>query len=140
MPRKSKATIELDKQLDLDKEKESRRLKFLELHPNFGVTKQNISLPPIIVTPTNAAEVLVGAINNVIEIYNKLSASISEEDIKKMSVKERIGALQKLSYIHQTTKKFKPNLNFIKINTKEATAESLESALLDFNKDDNEEE
>lgn len=123
--------------VDLEKEKEMRQKKFMDEHPNFNNKRKHISLPDVVVTPVNAAEVLVGAINNVIGLYNKISESIDDVDIKKMPLKDKINALQKLSYIHTATKKFQPKMQFIKIDTTKASATDLESALLDFNKMDN---
>lgn len=124
--------------LELEEAKELRKKKFIEEHPNFDATRKQVALPSVVVTPTNAAEVLVGAINNVIDLYNKISSSIDDADIKKMALKDRINALQKLSYIHTATKKFQPKMQFIKIDTTKASATDLEAALLDFNKVDNE--
>ena len=120
--------------------KEQRKKKFIEEHPNFDDTTKQVALPDVIVTPTNASEVLVGAVNQVISIYNKIAASITDADIKKMKPNEKILALQKLSYLHTATKNSKltkNNLNFIKINTDKSSAVDLEKALVDFNRDDN---
>lgn len=127
-PKKTEEEKELDK--------EARRKKFLEEHPNFDATRKQVALPDVVVTPVNAAEVLVGAINNVITLYNKISDSIDDRDIQKMPLKDKINALQKLSYIHTATKKFQPKMQFIKIDTTKASANDLEAALLNFNKVD----
>lgn len=101
-----------------------------------------LPIPGSITNPTNAAEVLVGAVNRVIDVYNKLAASITDDEIKTMGIKDRISALQKLSYIHTATKKIKmPNMTFIGINTNNKTAEDLEKAnLLLLNDNEVEEE
>ena len=148
MPRpkgsKNKTSIaisEQDKRLDLLDMKEEMRLKFLEEHPNFDKTKKNYALPAIVVTPVNASEILVGAVNKVIEIYNNIASSISDDDIKKMQVKEKINALQKLSYLHaaiRNAKQTKNTMNFIKIDTSNAKAADLEEALMNMDKDDEE--
>lgn len=140
MPRKSKALLEQDKRIDMLDTKEEMRLKFLEEHPNFMDTRKNVALPDIIVTPINASEVLVGAVNQVIGIYNKIAASITDDDIKKMKPNEKILALQKLSYLHSATKKMKPtSMKFLQINTDKKSAVELESALLNFNEDEDKE-
>ena len=121
--------------------KDLMREKFLEEHPNFD-DKENrdgrngIALPAVVVTPMNASEVLVGAVNKVIEVYNKIASSITDTDIKKMKASEKILALQKLSYLHTATKKMKPNMNFIKIDTTNAGAKELEDALLNLNNEE----
>ncbi len=97
-------------------------------------TEQFNAVNPVV--PESANGVLAEAMGRVADIYNKIAISVTDKEIKGMDVKDRISALQKLSYIHNTTKKFKPNMNFIKINTTQASAEKLESALLSFNDDE----
>lgn len=72
------------------------------------------------------------AMGKVADIYDMIAGTITMKDIKGMNVKDKINALNKLSYIHNTTKKFKPSMNFIKINTKTGSKEELEQALLTF--------
>ena len=115
-------------------DKEERKRKFLLDHPNFDTSPENRALPDIDITPLNASETLVGAVNKVIGIYNKIAASIKDSDIKKMDIKEKINALQKLSYLHNATKvtKMSPRtLNLIKLDTSTASVEVLEAALLE---------
>ena len=148
MPRpkgsKNKTSIaisEQDKRLDLLDMKEEMRLKFLEEHPNFDATQKQVALPDVVVTPLNASEVLVGAVNKVIEVYNKIASSITDTDIKKMKPNEKILALQKLSYLHTATKKMKPtSLKFLQINTNNKTAGELENAILNFDEEEKENE
>jgi len=87
------------------------------------------------ITPS---ERLQEAMSKVADVYDMIAGTITEKEIKAMNVKDRINALNKLSYIHATQKKFKPNMNFIKINTKSGSAEQLENELLNFANDDEE--
>jgi hypothetical protein len=143
-PKGSKNKTAVDEQsrrIDLLDLKEEMRLKFLEEHPNFDNTRKNIALPEVPVTPLNASEVLVGAMNRVIGIYNDIAASITSDDIKKMKPNEKILALQKLSYLHGATKKMKPtSVKFLQINTNNKSAGELESALLELNRDEEEQD
>lgn len=86
-------------------------------------------IPP---SDVGASQRLLNAMDKVAEVYDNLANSITPKEIKSMNVKDRIAALQKLSYIHTANKKFKPNMNFIKINTNKGGREELEAALLDF--------
>ena len=79
---------------------------------------------------------LLATIEKVADVYDMVANSISQEEIDKMNVKDKINALKNLSYIHQTSKAFKPNVNFIKINSKTGSTEDLEQALLDFNEEE----
>lgn len=125
----------------LERKRKVMKEKFLEEHPQFNDNTANVSAPMIAVTPSNAGEVLATASQKVIALYEQLANSIKEDDFRKMTIKEKINALQKLSYIHNTQKKMKPpSLNFIKLNVKESTPQALEEALLDFNKEGDEEE
>ena len=125
----------MEKQLS----KEQRAKKFMEEHPNFNDTQKQVALPDVVVTPVNASEVLVGAVNKVIEVYNKIASSITDTDIKKMKPSEKILALQKLSYLHTATKKMRPtSLKFLQINTDKKSASELESAILNFDEEENE--
>lgn len=95
------------------------------------------SLP--LVSEENSAEVLVRATNKIIDVYNKIAVSITDEDIVRMKGMDKINALQKLSFLNKSTEKIKAsNMNFIKIVTKDKSAKQLEDALLNF--DDQEEE
>ena len=114
--------------LGVAKKKENRKKKIKALTL---ASVEDTNYPP--------SERLVMAMNRVIELYQKIGVSITDEDLMELSVNEKINALQKLSYIHATTKKFKPNMQFIKINTTKASTEKLEDALLKFNEDEQEE-
>lgn len=112
-----------------------------DLYDAEGNVKKVEEAPPMnlsVVEGVQPASVLLEAMQRVANVYNALANSITEADIKKLDVKDRISALQKLSYIHTSAKKFKPNLKFTKINIKTGSKEELEEALLDFNNDDEE--
>lgn len=80
---------------------------------------------------------LINAIGKVADVYDMIAGSIKPEDIQRLDTKDKINALQKLSYLYSAMKKTPPkNLNFIKINTKTGGKEELESALLDFGNDE----
>lgn len=79
------------------------------------------------------------ASEKVIHIYDMLADSIDLKDIEKLSVKDRLTYLQKLSFVQTSKAKQKTNINFIKTNTKTGSKEELESALLDFTQDNEEE-
>lgn len=80
---------------------------------------------------------LINAIGKVADVYDMIADSISYDDIQRLDTKDKINALQKLSYLYTAMKKTPPkNMNFIKINTKTGGKEELENALLDFGNDE----
>ena len=83
---------------------------------------------------------LADAMGKVADVYYQLANSITIEEINAMSARDRIAALNKLSYIHTSMKKFKPSKVFVNINTNKEGKEKLEEALLNFDDDDSEEE
>lgn len=83
----------------------------------------------------NADKVMLDSILKVANVYDMIASGITKKDIEKLNVKDKINALQKLSFIHTVTKNFKPNNNtFKQINIYKAGAQELEAALLDFTK------
>lgn len=79
---------------------------------------------------------LLEAMMKVTDVYGMIAGSIKKEDIDKMNVKDKINALQKLSFINNTVLKFKPNGNtFQQINIFKDSREDLEKAILDFGAD-----
>lgn len=63
--------------------------------------------------------------------------SIDKKELMKMSVKDKIGALQKLFPVYGIMKNFKPNGNVFKqINIYSAGRDELEKAILDFGDDE----
>lgn len=69
---------------------------------------------------------------NLIELIAK---SIKPTDIKDLDVRDKISALQKLSFVYNTAAKFKANSQtFINLNVQSAKRDELENALLDFSK------
>lgn len=78
---------------------------------------------------------MIDSILKVANVYDMIASGITKKDIEKLNVKEKINALQKLSFIHTVTKNFKPNNNtFKQINIYKAGKDELEAALLDFTK------
>lgn len=76
---------------------------------------------------------LLQAMMKVTDVYNMIAGSITKDEIKKMNVKDKINALQKLSFINGAVQKFKPNGNtFQQINIFKDSREDLEKAILDF--------
>lgn len=76
---------------------------------------------------------LLEAMGKIANIYEMVASSITKKQIESMSVKDKIAALQKLSYVHQATRNFKPNsIIFNKINIHKDGREELEKAILDF--------
>lgn len=81
----------------------------------------------------NTEKLIMDGILKVGELYLTIANSISKKDVEKMNVKDKIGSLQKLSSIHATLKNFKPNSQiFQQININSSGREELETALLDF--------
>lgn len=131
--------------------KNNKHLKFLkEVYDDAGnpllLINRNITqaehiemvnnITPYVPEDGNPTGILLEAMGRVADIYNKIAISVTDKEIAKLDIKDKIAALQKLSYIHTTTKKMKPNMNFIKIDASKGTAESLEAALLGFNNDE----
>jgi hypothetical protein len=85
----------------------------------------------------NAEVALMESIKKVASVYDMIAGSITKKDIEKLNVKDKISALQKLSFIHSATKGFKPNNNtFKQINIYKAGKDELEASLLDFAKEE----
>lgn len=80
----------------------------------------------------SAKEVLVDSINKVARVYNLIAESITQTEIKSMSVRDKILALQKLSHIHEVANKnIKGNSpTFQQINVFKAGREELEAAIM----------
>ena len=69
----------------------------------------------------------------VFSIFEMIAKSINSKDIKEMDVRDKISALQKLSFIFNVASRFKANSQtFINLNVNAAKREDLEKALLDF--------
>lgn len=69
----------------------------------------------------------------VFNLFELLAKSIKPGDIKEMDVRDKISALQKLSFIFSAASKFKANSQtFMQINVNSAKREDLEKAILDF--------
>lgn len=81
----------------------------------------------------NTDKLIMDGILKVGELYLTIANSITKKDLEKMNVKDKIGSLQKLGSIHATLKNFKPNSQiFQQININASGREELETALLDF--------
>lgn len=86
----------------------------------------------------NADQMMLESIVKVASVYDMIASSISKRDIEKLNIKDKINALQKLSFIHSVTKSFKPNSRiFQQINVYKAGKDELEKAIMDFQADDN---
>lgn len=80
---------------------------------------------------------LINAIDKVINVYEAIAGSITMEEIQKLPLKEKIAALNKLSYIHAATGKSKlPPGRITQINFNTAGKEDLEKAMLAMGDDD----
>lgn len=72
---------------------------------------------------------------HVFNLFELIAGSIKAKDIKDMDARDKIAALQKLSFIFSVSSKFKANSQtFINLNVNAAKREDLEKALLDFGK------
>jgi hypothetical protein len=70
---------------------------------------------------------------HVFNLFEIIAASIKPKDVKDLDVRDKISALQKLSFIFNAAKSFKANSQtFINLNVHSAKKEELEKALLDF--------
>lgn len=70
---------------------------------------------------------------HVFNLFELIAKSIKPGDIKDMDARDKISALQKLSFIFNVANKFKANSQtFINLNVNAAKREDLEKALLDF--------
>lgn len=71
----------------------------------------------------------------VFNLFEMIAKSVKANEIKDMDVRDKISALQKLSFIFNVAKSFKANSQtFINLNVNAAKREDLEKALLDFGK------
>lgn len=84
----------------------------------------------------NASLRLQEATQKLIELYNGIVDSISIKEIQKLSAKDKILALNKLSFINTSVKKTKHTAKILNIDPTKATKEDLESNLLDFGEDE----
>lgn len=101
-------------------------------HNNTGFTGNSMEN----VGHADADKVMLDSILKVANVYDMIASGITKKDIDKLNIKDKINALQKLSFIHTVTKNFKPNNNtFKQINIYKAGKAELEQALLDFSKE-----
>jgi hypothetical protein len=71
----------------------------------------------------------------VFNLFELIAKSIKASDIKDLDVRDKISALQKLSFIFNVSAKFKANSQtFINLNVNAAKREDLEKTLLDYAK------
>jgi hypothetical protein len=71
----------------------------------------------------------------VFNLFEIIAGSIKAKEVKELDVRDKISALQKLSFIFNAAKSFKANSQtFINLNVNAAKREDLEKALLDFGK------
>lgn len=78
------------------------------------------------------------AVEGVVSIYEAIASSITKEEINRLPLKDKLSALNKLSYIHAATGKMKTPVRFTQINIKSAGKEELEKQLLGLGEDDDE--
>lgn len=88
------------------------------------------------VSSAKADEKMLNAIVKVADVFEMIAGSISKKEIEKMSITQKINSLQKLSFVQNLVKGFKPNsIVFKQMNINKAGKDELEQALLDFNKE-----
>lgn len=80
---------------------------------------------------------LMESVNKAINLFDLLTGSIDAEELKKMSVKDKLAAVARLAPFLNSAKNFKPGKQIFKqINIHTSDRETLESALLAVAKDD----
>lgn len=91
-----------------------------------------------IVTQASPDTIMMESIANVTSLIREISGSFTKAELKKMSTKDRISALSKLSFIYNIGKNFKPNRNVLKqINIIHGNTEDIEKSLLTMATEDN---
>jgi hypothetical protein len=81
----------------------------------------------------SADKIMLEGQRHVFNLFELIASSIKPKDVKDMDVRDKIAALQKLSFIFNVASKFKANSQtFINLNVNAAKREDLEKALLDF--------
>jgi hypothetical protein len=87
------------------------------------------------VVPDTFQHQITEAALKVVNLTRRLAESISDQDLRKLSGKDRIIALSRLSFIFSVSKNMKPGKQiFQQINIHSAQREDLESALLSVTK------
>lgn len=80
---------------------------------------------------------LIESMNRVTNVMDMLANSITPEEIKKMSAKDRLAALARMSFVFGLSKSVKPSKNIFKqIKIQVAGREELEEAMLIANRDE----
>lgn len=88
-------------------------------------------------TPAPYEARLIDAMTQATDLISKLAGSITDEDIKKMSSKDKLLAFARLLPVFNLSKTIKPGKTVFKqINIHAADRETLEAGLLAFNKDE----
>ena len=88
---------------------------------------------PQAVKSANAEVSLMESMLKTASIFDMIASTIKLSELKGMDVKDRIAALQKLSFVFSLSQKSKPNSNvFNKINIITANKDQLEKSILDF--------
>lgn len=122
--------------------------RFKSLSAHFKVVQTDTGA--IVIEPNNAVEYIpqavksanaeVGLMEVVLKTTNVINIildSINPRDIKSMETKDKIAALQKLSFIFTHSKQVKGNTNtFNKINIVNASKDDLEKAVMEFTQQD----
>lgn len=80
---------------------------------------------------------LADAVTKTTNLLVRLVESVKPEELEKMPVKDRLMAIGRMSYVFTVGKSFKVNKGVFKqINIHAADRDTLEAALLDFNKEE----
>lgn len=83
-------------------------------------------------TTINPEKRFLGSLLTVSEVFYEVADSITDEDIQAMSIKDKIAALSKLSFILNVAKNYKPNNVFNQVNVFGSSRKELEKAILDY--------
>ncbi len=98
-----------------------------------GITEQEDDRARSFERQQNYESILVSNIKKIAVLTEDILGSIKRKDIMRMDVTDKIAAVQKLSYVYNTVKGFKPGSNtFQQINIYKDSKEDLEKSLLDM--------
>lgn len=87
------------------------------------------------ITQRSPDKMLMEGIMHTANTFELIAKSIKASDLKELDVRDRVAMLQKLSFIFNVGRNFKPNANtFQQINIYSAKKDDLEKAILDFGK------
>lgn len=97
-------------------------------------TQETVGFTKGTTKPANPEVSYLESMFKAANVFDMIVSSIKKSEINDMSVKDKVNALSKLSFVFSNSKNMKPNTQVFKqMNVYSAKKEELEAAIMDFN-------